>query len=197
MQTRGSTLALVATLIALAGCGGDTKKTPTADATKPADAAKPADAPKPAHAPKPEEAVKLTLVDVDLSPAGATWAGWTAKGPADAKVMEDLGGARIATPKVRGPGSFDIAFKQGPLDLKERKEQIMKGAEMAKSTVTFTVDTAESLEWTTAFDTSKSFEFVQLRKVGDVDVACYTVSSRPDAAEIATLKESCASLAKK
>jgi hypothetical protein len=193
MQTRVFTLALVATLTALAGCGGDTKKTPGTDA-KPADA-KPADA-KPADAPKPE-AEKLTLVDVDLTPAGASWAGWTAKGPADASVMEDLGGARIATKKVRGPGSFDIAFKQGKIDLKERKDQIMKGAEMAKSTVTFTVDTPEALEWTSAFDTSKSFEFVQLRKVGDVEVACYTVSPRPNAEEIATLKESCASLAKK
>ena len=108
-----------------------------------------------------------------------------------------MGGARIATPKVRGPGSFDIAFKQGTIDLKERKEQIMKGAEMAKSTVTFTVETAEALEWTQAFDTSKSHEFVMLRKVGDVDVACYSVSARPNEAEILVLKESCASLAKK
>jgi hypothetical protein len=179
MHTRTFTLALVAAFT-LAACGGDTKKSAASGGAAPA-----ADAP------------KLTLVDVDLTPAGATWAGWTAKGPADAKVMEDLGGARIATPKVRGPGSFDIAFKQGTIDLKERKEQIAKGAEMAKSTVTFTVDTPEALEWTQAFDTTKTFEFVQLRKVGDVAVACYSVSSRPNADEIATLKESCASLAKK
>ena len=48
------------------------------------------------------EAAPAALVEIDLSPAGAAFKGWVAKGPADAKVMEDLGGARIATKKVAG-----------------------------------------------------------------------------------------------
>ncbi len=196
---------LLASLVAAAlavvpGCGsGDgSSGAPAAGSAKPAAAssAQPA-APAAAAEKKNEEAPKFELVDKDLSPAGDSWKGWTAKGPAEAEVMEDLGGARIVTKKVIGPGAFDIAFKQGKRNLKESKEALQKGADAARSTVTFTVDTADALEWTTTTGNVKSYDFILLQKSGGKDVTCYTVSPREDEAEIAPLKEACKSLTKK
>lgn len=178
--------------VALAvGCGGDSKS--AGGGEKKAEAGKTGEAAKPAEkAPEP-----LVLVDKDLAPAGEKWAGWSAKGPESATVMEDLGGARIATPKVRGPGAFDVAFKQERIDFATRKKSIQEGADMAKSTVTFTVDTPDALEWSSKMGDRTSYQFVLVRKVGDVEVSCYTVTPRESEAEIADLKKSCESIAKK
>ncbi len=111
--------------------------------------------------------------------------------------MEDLGGARIASKKVRGPGSFDVAFRQERQNFEDRKKGIQEGAAMAKSTVTFTVDTPDAIEWNSKIGDSTMYHFAIVRKVGDVEVTCYTVSPRESAEDIAPLKQSCESLAKK
>lgn len=178
--------------VALAiGCGGDSKSAGGAEKK-----AEPPKAGEPAKA-EPAKAEPIALVEKDLAPAGASWAGWSAKGPADATVMEDLGGARIATNKVRGPGSFDVAFRQERVNFEERKKGIQEGAAMAKSTVTFTTDTPDVLEWTSNYGSSSSHDFLIVKKVGDVEVTCYTVTGRESAEELAPLKESCDSIAKK
>jgi len=139
----------------------------------------------------------VELVEKDLSTAGAAFKGWVAKGPADATVMEDLGGARIATKKVSGPGSFDLAFKMGKQDLKKRKADLEKGAATAKSKITFTTDTAEALVWTTEIGTTKSYDFIVVQKSSDKDVTCYTVTSRDSEADLKALQDACKTLEKK
>lgn len=196
MNTNSQVFALVVGVaLSVVGCGGDSKSAGGEKKAEPAKAAE-ADKKEPPKA-EPPKAEPPKLVDKDLSPAGEKWAGWTAKGPEDATVMEDLGGARIATPKVRGPGSFDVAFRQERVNFADRKKGIQEGAEMAKSTVTFSVDTPDALEWSSTIGSSTMYQFVIVRKVGDVEVTCYTVSPRESADEIAVLKQSCESLAKK
>lgn len=187
---------LVSISLSPVGCGGDSK--PAAGEKKAEAKAATPEAPK-AAPPKaePPKAEPPKLVDKDLSPAGAAWAGWTAKGPEDATVMEDLGGARIATKKVRGPGSFDVAFRQERVNFADRKKGIQEGAAMANSTITFIADTPDALEWSSKIGDSTMYNFVIVRKVGDVEVSCYTVSPRESAEDLGVLKQSCESLAKK
>jgi len=142
------------------------------------------------------EAPKVEMVEKDLSKVEA-FKGWVAKGPADADVMEDLGGVRIVTKKVRGPGSFDLAFKAGKPNFKEMKDGHKKGAEIAKTTITYSVDTADALEWTSATESSKMYAFSIVMKVDGKDFTCYTVSPRETEAEANELKEACKTLAKK
>jgi len=142
-------------------------------------------------------AAAVELVEKDLSAAGAAFKGWVAKGPADATVMEDMGGARIATKKVSGPGSFDLAFKMGKQDLKKHKADLEKGAKTAKSTVTFTTETADTLVWTTDVGGTKSYDFMLLQKASDKDVTCYTVTSRESEADLKALQDACKTLEKK
>jgi hypothetical protein len=142
-------------------------------------------------------AAAVELVEKDLSAAGAAFTGWVAKGPADATVMEDMGGARIATKKVSGPGSFDVDFKMGKQDLKKHKADLEKGAKTAKSTVTFTTETADTLVWTTDVGGTKSYDFLLLQKSSDKDVTCYTVTSRESEAELKALQDACKTLEKK
>lgn len=184
MNTKNRGFGVLCVALAI-GCGGDSKS--AGGAEKKADG-------KPAEAAKAEP---VKLVDKDLAPAGEKWAGWSAKGPEDASVMEDLGGARIASKKVRGPGSFDVAFRQERQNFEDRKKGIQEGAAMAKSTVTFTVDTPDAIEWNSKIGDSTMYHFAIVRKVGDVEVTCYTVSPRESAEDIAPLKQSCESLAKK
>lgn len=146
---------------------------------------------------KPQDAPKVELVDKDLSTAGAVWKGWVMKAPADADVMGDLSGVRIVTKKAIGPGSFDLAFKLGKQNLKELKTNLEKGAAAAKTTVTFTVDTPEALEWTITAGSAKTYDFSLIQKTGGKDVTCYTVTARESEAEIAALKEACKRLEKK
>ena len=139
------------------GCGDTTKAAASASSTAaapPASSVSSADKVKtaaPAETAKPVE-----LVDHDLSSADPKWAGWSAKGPADAKVMADgVAGARLAAkgPSLldRKPGSdegFDIAFAWGKDDLASLKSNLKKGADDSKSTLTFTKDEADRLEYT-------------------------------------------------
>ena len=148
-------------------------------------------------APKTEEAPKAELVDKDLSKAGAAFKGWSAKGPADSDVMEDMSGVRIATKKVVGPGSFDLGFMMGKKNLKELKTNTQKGADAGKVKVTFTVDTPEALEWTSEIGTVKNFHFAIIQKSSGKDVTCYTVTPRDTEADVNALKEACKTLVKK
>lgn len=142
------------------------------------------------------DAGKVELVEKDLDKVAA-FKGWVAKGPADAEVMEDMGGVRIATKKVAGPGSFDLAWQLKKDDLKAKKTNVQKGADTAKAKVTFTTDSAEELDWTSEVGSTKTYDFAMVFKAEGKDVTCYTVSPRESEADIATLKEACKSLGKK
>ncbi len=208
MKTSVTLLVSCISLSALAlACGSSDNAAPAASGSaKAADGAKsaapmaaksatPAASATPSAAPAPEAKVELT--DKDLSKAGAAFKGWSAKGPADADVMEDLGGARIVTKKVSGPGSFDLAFKLSKVNLKELKTNLQKGAEAAKAKITFTTDSADALEWTNEIGSTKDYSFSIVMKAGGKDVTCYTVTPRESEADVNALKEACKSLAKK
>ena len=197
-------------VVTLLGCGdsaGGAASGSAAATTKPAmtSSAKPMMSTKPmassmaSAAPSASAAAdpaKMEMVEHDLDKVAA-FKGWVAKGPADADVSEDLGGVRIVTKKVSGPGSFDLAWALKKNDLKAKKTAVQKGADTAKSKVTFTTDSAEELAWTNEVGSTKSYDFEYIFKAEGKDVTCYTVTPRETEAEIAVLKDACKSLAKK
>jgi len=197
---RFSILLTVLFAVSAFACGGKKegdKPTDKAQATEmsPGDA-KPADA-KPAVAKdvfnKPE------LEEKDLSEKGGEpFKGWYAQGPKEASVMQDMSGVRIASKFGNRPDSFDLAWTMEKPDLKEMKANLTKGAEMAKGKLTFTVDTAEALEWTSEFGTSKSHHFSITFQVSGQDVNCYTLpSGEKNPEKFAFLKETCKTIVKK
>ncbi len=141
---------------------------------------------------------KPELEEKDLSAAGEAFKGWFARGPKDARVMGDLGGARIATKNGRGPDAFDLAWAFKKPDFKEMKGNIAKGDEIAKTRTTFTADSPEALEWSTESGNHKSLHFSITFQVSGQDVNCYTLPMGVRNAEkLAFLKETCRSLVKK
>jgi hypothetical protein len=210
MNIRQSVFAALVSASFLAACGSGDQPAPASSgsATKTAEPAKSAgpsaaksaapaaSSAAPAASAPAADAPKVEMEDKDLGKVAAL-KGWTAKGPKDADVMEDLGGARIVTKKVSGPGSFDLAFKIGKTNLKELKTNLQKGAEAAKAKITFTVDTADALEWTNEIGSTKDYSFSIISKVGGKDVTCYTVTPRESEADVNALKEACKTLAKK
>ena len=96
------------------------------------------------------------LVDLDLGAADPAWKGWVAKGPKDAKIMADgLHGARIA---ANGMNAYDIAFASGKTKMADKKKGIETGRKIMGPDVkiTYTTDTADSLEWATEVSGSRS-----------------------------------------
>lgn len=168
-----------------------------ADTSAPAASAATRAAPKATTAVPKAAPPKLELVTKDLSAAGAKWKGWTAKGPADAKVDEDLGGARIVTEYVSGPKSFDLAFRFGKENLAKRKGQLKSGAAENKTQIAFLGSSPTLLEWKEGSSDSESYSFELLEKVGGHDITCYTVTPRDSHAELTLLEHDCASLKKK
>nr|HEX4317132.1 hypothetical protein [Kofleriaceae bacterium] len=191
-----------ALLAAVTACSKSTDTSKSSGTSK--DTAKPGDkatdsatAPSAAKlAPPTSDDPPPALVDKDLSPAGKDFAGWTAKGPADAKVVEDLGGARIVTQKVTG---FDLAFKLGAGidDLKDFKAQQQKAATTYNLKIAYTTDTPDALVWTTGDGSSKSYDFRIHAKVSGKDVTCYTVTPRDSEDALKFLQAQCATIAKK
>jgi hypothetical protein len=208
--TRASLARIAAALL----CGAlacDTTKTEETKAASVAPAkgstsapakAEPAKA-EPAKAPAaeaPAAAAPVEMTEFDLTPADPTWAGWTAKGPASAKVMADgVKGARIAA--GRRDGGFDIAFAPKQTDLAELKKNLEIGAKASDGKLehTFTADATDKLEWTSTGYGATKYNFVMHMKVGDREVTCknnYMVGI--DSAEARTQhQEACKTLAKK
>lgn len=212
-KTIGSLCALGIAASQLAACGNDsgggttgapaTGKATTAAAT----AAPPATA---TAAPKPA-AKAVDMIDIDLSTADAKWKGWTAKGPADAKVLADgVQGARIAAkgPSILdhtkgGDNGFDMAFAWGKDDFKSLRKNLQKGADNpignTKMKLTFTKDEPDLLEWTTEVGDTKTYNFEMHMKVEKADVTCknnYMIGSG-NADEHKRVMDACKTLAKK
>jgi hypothetical protein len=138
-------------------------------------------------------AAKTDLVDADLSSRGEGWKDWTIKAPKDAKVMEDMGNARVA-----GKG-FDVVISQAAADMAATKDLASKGAEAAKGKITFTTDTPEALEWNLKIGKSTSYYFKLALKVDGKDVTCEVMNTigAENEKQAAKMKEACKSLAKK
>jgi predicted small lipoprotein YifL len=156
-----------------------------APADKAATAAKPvADQPAPAAAGG----------DVDLSPGGVAWKGLTLKGPADSKVTDNgAGGVGV----VMGNFAFEINPTE---DLKLRKDGIKSGLEFSKGTVTYQVDTADEIAYTTETPNAdgakiKGYGFAMAVTVAGKKLYCNAMLD--DEGQVAAAKTACKSLAKK
>jgi hypothetical protein len=195
-------LLVISTLLLLATTACDKKgeapaaPAPAAEPPKPAEA-KPAETAAPAAAEAPAEK-EVELVDTDLSTADPVWKGWTAKGPKDAKVMQDgVKGARIAQSGMDG---LDVIFDQKKQDLKLLKKNLEIGAKNSNGETkhTFSKEEADELAWTTESYGSKSFNFQRNTKVAGKDVTCggNPMMGFRSEAQVETARKICDSLAK-
>jgi hypothetical protein len=142
----------------------------------------------PTEAAKPAAAAASS--EVDLSPGGAAWKGWTIKAPADTKVADNGAGGISVT-----MGSFGFEMTQGDLDIKTRKA----GLEYSKGKVTYQVDKPDELAYTTetpAGDgTIKGHGFAMYVTSGGAKIGC--TGMLDEDAQVTAAKAACASAAKK
>ena len=183
IQVKGLLALIGLQLAACSGGGGATTgsaTTGTSTATT-GKSSGPSTAPSSA-APTPPKAVEMT--DLDLGTADPKWKGWTAKGPAESKVLADgVEGARIAAKgpsmldrKPGGDNGFDIAFAWGKEDFKAFKDTLQKGVDNpvggVKGKLTFTKDEPDFIEWTFEVGDSKTYSFQMHMNVEKTDVTC-------------------------
>ncbi len=200
-------LGLVGSLLVACGDGGSgSGASPAGSGTA---GAKPASTG--AAKPTAAAATPVEMVDHDLSSADPKWAGWTAKGPKDAKVLADgVQGARVAgkgpsilDQKKGGDNGFDIAFAWGKEDLKSLRTNLQKGADNPigdmKVKLTFTKEEPGLLEWTTEVGEVKSYNFVQHMSVEKTDITCKNniMIGSGNEAEHKRVMDACKTLAKK
>ncbi len=161
--------------------------------------AKPTGATTAAAAAKPEAAkpaAPAAASEIDLSPAGDAWKGMTLKGPAGAKVADDgAGGAQVAFKE------YQLTVNAGQLPLADMKSGAKVGAEAVQGKVTFTTDTADTLEYESALKDfegkdTKMYGFGLHVDVGGKKYGCSGVGLASPA-DLAAAKDICKSLAKK
>ena len=191
-MTSTNTRSLLVGLLTLAALGACAKKK-DGDAA-PADKVETTAAKPVADQPAPTPAPAAAGGEVDLSPGGAAWKGYTIRGPADAKVTDNgAGGVGITM------GSF--GFEINPTeDLKLRKDGIKSGLEFSKGTVTYQVDTADEIAYTTETPNADGAKIKGYGFATSVSVAgkkLYCNAMLDDEAQVAAAKAACKSLAKK
>lgn len=181
---RALTLGMIA-MMALAGCGngggGDSGS------------AKPAGSGSPGAG---TAAAPAATAEIDLSPGGAAWVGWSIKGPAGATVAADgAGGAQVAFK------DYQLTIAPGKPLVADMKEGAKAGAEIVNGTMKLIVDKPDELEYTTELKDIlgkdvKQFGFAQTITVGGKPYSCSSVGV-PSEADLAAAKAMCKSLAKK
>lgn len=181
-------VATVASCVAVSGCkksdkGEEKKGGEAAEARKPAEGRAPAEPARPA-APK--------LVDVDLSSRGAAWKGYSVKGPAGSKVMEDLGNVRVA-----GKGEFDLILSQKKVDFASFKKNKGIGVKRGKGTLTFPVDKPDMLEWKAVFPKYTTYGFRQIVDVAGKKVGCWPMHGVDAQAKLQIYRDACKTITKK
>jgi hypothetical protein len=186
-------IALFTTVATFAACKkSENKGAPAAKATETAPAA-PAGA-APAAAPvAPSAAPAAAGAELDLSPAGEGWKGFTIKAPAGATATSDGTDGVIVNLESL---AFQISTQT---DVKMLKDGMKAGMEQSKGKVTFTVDKADELAYTTEQDMGgniiKGYGFQLVLSPGGKKVMCgANVDSE---AQVATIKAICNSLTKK
>jgi hypothetical protein len=148
----------------------------------------------PAAAGEPAKAAPAASSEVDLSPGGAAWKGWTIKAPAETKVSDNgAGGISVLM------GNFGFEMTQGDLEIKTRKDGIASGLEFSKGKVTYQVDKPDELAYTTetpAGDgTIKGYGFAMYVTSGGTKIGCSAMLD--EEAQVAAAKAACASATKK
>ncbi len=186
-------IALLTTVATFAACKkSENKGAPAAKATETAPAA-PAGA-APAAAPvAPSAALAAAGAELDLSAAGEGWKGFTIKAPAGATATSDGTDGVIVNLESL---AFQISTQN---DVKMLKDGMKAGMEQSKGKVTFTVDKADELAYTTEQDMGgniiKGYGFQLVLSPGGKKVMCgANVDSE---AQVATIKAICNSLTKK
>lgn len=185
-----SVIILVASL-SFSACGGSNP----ADQKAPP-ATKPAAAPAaPETTPEPPPAAPAASV-VDLGAAGAAWAGFTVKAPADTKIADNGAGGAVIMAK-----DFQFDLSTEPFDAKLTKDGLQFGLELSKGKVTYTVDKADELAWTTERPNAdgapmKFFGFALGVSAGDKKASC-SASLFDSEEQVKVAREVCASLTKK
>lgn len=178
-----------ALLLALAAsCKKEQAPAPApAPAPTPAPTAPPPEAPPPAPAPPPQPAVAA----IDLGSQGAAWTGWTVKAPADAKAEANEGTFPKGIAIRWGNGAGAMGFVQG----KTKFDGVKKDFKVSGDTKV-TAETPEQLDATMTMAGHELKGFYQKRKVGDVDVTCWTVSFVATDEDLAAAHAICDSLSK-
>lgn len=186
--------ALFATAIAFTACKKADDKA-AKPATKPAETAAPAttgSAPAPTPAPTPTPAAAVG--DIDLTPGGPAWAGYSIKAPAGSMVSENGAGGLTVLSKA-----FGIEINP-ELQAQARKDGAKFGAESAKGKITFTIDKADEFAYITETPGAdgasfKGYGFGITVTVGDKKLACTGVLDSEE--QVALAKAACNSLSKK
>lgn len=132
------------------------------------------------------------LVEHDLSPQGAAWAGWTVKAPADGKLEVNDGLVEGGIAIRWGNGAGAMGFSQKKIDFKAKKHDM-------KVVGDYKIDseTADQLDATlTMMDTPLKC-FYRNRKISGTQTGCWTVSCVSDDAKLARAHAICDSLTKK
>ncbi|MDX2086554.1 MAG: hypothetical protein SFX73_01835 [Kofleriaceae bacterium] len=132
------------------------------------------------------------LVEHDLSPQGAAWAGWTVKAPVDGRLEADDGTVKGGIAIRWGNGAGAMGFAQKKIDFNARKREFQ-----ATGDTKVDRETADQLDATMTMMGTSLKCFYQNRKIGGVQVGCWTVSCVSDDAALARAHEICASLGKK
>lgn len=186
-------IALLTTVATFAACKkSENKGAPAAKATETAPAAPAGAAPAPAPV-APSAAPAAAGAELDLSAAGEGWKGFTIKAPAGATATSDGTDGVIVNLESL---AFQISTQN---DVKMLKDGMKAGMEQSKGKVTFTVDKADELAYTTEQDMGgniiKGYGFQLVLSPGGKKVMCgANVDSE---AQVATIKAICNSLTKK
>lgn len=184
-------IAMAATLL-LVGCSKEDEAAKPAEKDRPEVAAKDPRPPPPAPPDAAPAPPADALVDHDLSPQGAVWAGWTVKAPADG-TLEVYDGVIAGGIAIRwGNGAGAMGFTQKKIDFKARKHDM-------KVTGDFKIDseTTDQLDATMTMMGTELKCFYQNRKISGVQTGCWTVSCVSDDAALARAHAICDSLTKK
>jgi hypothetical protein len=186
-----NSIIVLATSLSFSACGGsnpaDQKSSPGA---KPA-----ATATAPAATPEPPPAAPPAASNVDLGAAGPGWAGFTVKAPEGTTIADNgAGGAVVMTKDFQ----FDLSTE--PFDAKLRKEGLQFGVEASKGKITYAVDKADELAWTSERPNAdgapmKSFGFAMVVSAGDKKVTCFAPLDTEE--QVKAAREICTSLSKK
>ena len=183
-------IALLTTVATFAACKkSEDKGAPAAKATETAPVAPAGAAPTAPAAP----AAAAAGAELDLSAAGEGWKGFTIKAPAGATATSDGTDGVIVNFESL---AFQISTQS---DVKMLKDAMKAGMEQTKGKVTYTVDKADELAYTTEQDMGgniiKGYGFQLVLSPGGKKVMCgANVDSE---AQVATIKAICNSLTKK
>jgi len=130
------------------------------------------------------------LVEHDLSPQGAAWAGWTVTAPADGLLEVNDGTVKGGIAIRWGNGAGAMGFSQKKIDLKAQKRDFASSGDKVDR------ETADQLDVTITRVGTPLKCFYQNRKLAGTQVGCWTVSCVGDDADLARAHAICDSLAK-